>query len=123
MILEDIPNGTNFLVEAAAAAHAELFRHRDLHALDVLRVPDRFQKRVGEPEVEDVLHRLLAQEMIDAVDRRLGKRFVEHRVQRFRRGEVSTERLFHDHAALRGDAGLSKTRRDGAKQARWENLK
>jgi hypothetical protein len=44
MILEDVPNGADFLVETAATAHAKLLRHRDLHVLDVPYVPYRLQK-------------------------------------------------------------------------------
>jgi hypothetical protein len=101
MILEEVPNGADSLVEATAAAYVECFRHRDLHAPDVLPVPDRLQKRVGEPEVQEVLYGLLAEKMIDAVDGRLVKRVVEGRVESLRGAEVATERLFHDHSSLR----------------------
>jgi hypothetical protein len=101
MILEDVPNGADFLVEAAASAYAERFGHRDLHAVDVLCVPDRLPKRIGEREVQEILYRLLAEEMIDAVDGRLGKRFVEGCVEGLRGREVRPEWFFHDHASLR----------------------
>ena len=46
MILDHVADGAGLLVESAAALHAEALRHRDLHALDVLAVPDRLQERV-----------------------------------------------------------------------------
>ena len=49
-------------------------RHRDSHALHVVAVPQGLEKRVGKPEVEQVLYRLLAEKMVDAIDRRSGTR-------------------------------------------------
>ena len=40
----------------------------DLHVVDVLPVPDRLEQAVGEAEGQDVLRRLLAQEVVDAED-------------------------------------------------------
>jgi hypothetical protein len=45
---------------------------------------------------EDVLGRLLAQEMVDAEDLALGECFVELSVERDRTLQVATERLLHD---------------------------
>ena len=42
--------------------------HGDLHVIDVAAVPDRLEDAVGEAEHQDVLHRLLAQVVIDAID-------------------------------------------------------
>src|SRR5579859_3006868 len=120
MVLEDITKGADLLVERAAVADSELLRHRDLHALHVLCVPDRLQKRVGESEIQDVLHGLLAEEMVDAKDSRIGKRLVEYRIESSGGSEVTTERLFHDHAAMRGASGAGQAGRDRAKQLRWD---
>ena len=65
------------VVEAASTLDPERLRHRYLHACDVVPVPDRFEEGVGEPEDEQVLHGLLAEEVVDAKDRR----FVEVAVQ------------------------------------------
>ena len=40
----------------------------------MVAIPDRFEKRIGETEIEDVLHRLLAEVVVDPEDRFLGKR-------------------------------------------------
>ena len=40
----------------------------DLHVIDEIAVPDRFEQAVGEAEREDVLGRLLAEEVVDAED-------------------------------------------------------
>ena len=70
----------------------------------MVAVPDRLEERVGEAEVEQVLHRLLAEVVIDAEDRRLGEHLVQRLVERARRGEVAAERLLDRDARLRGAA-------------------
>ena len=47
--------------------------HVDLDVVDVLPVPDRLEQAVGESERQDVLRRLLAQEVVDPEDLVLGE--------------------------------------------------
>jgi hypothetical protein len=58
VVLDHVTDRACLLVEAAAPLDAEALRHRDLHALDVVAVPDRLDERVREAEEEEVLHRL-----------------------------------------------------------------
>jgi hypothetical protein len=81
MILKDVPNRADFLVQAPPVSHSERLGHRNLHALDVPGVPDRLQKRVGKSEVEEILYWLLTEEVINAIDDRLGKRVVQGRIE------------------------------------------
>ena len=99
------------LVEAGALAQAQRFRHVDLHVVDEVAVPDRLEQPVGEAEREDVLRRLLAQEMIDAEDLVLVEDLVQLGVQRHRACQIGAERLFHDDPGALDEAGL---RRAGA---------
>ena len=48
-------------------------RNGDLHMIDVIAIPDRFKKGVCKAEDQHVLHRLLAQIVVDAKDLRLIK--------------------------------------------------
>src|SRR5258705_6737241 len=100
MVLYDIPDGSHFLVELAAALYAEGLGHRDLHALDVVAVPDRLEERVRETKDDEILHRLLAEIMIDAKDRRLVEDGVDDLVEALRGGQVATERLLDDDARV-----------------------
>ena len=88
-----------------------------MHALDVLPVPDRLEKRIREPEVQDILHRFLAEVVIDAEDRVLGKRAMQRRVERARRLEVAPERLFDDDPRALGAAGARQVLDGGRKRA------
>ena len=56
------------LVVAAAPLDAQRLGDGDLHVVDVAAVPDRLEDAVGEAEHHDVLHRLLAEVVVDAVD-------------------------------------------------------
>ena len=68
VVLQHVPVGAGFVVEAPAILHAEILGHGDLDAADVVAVPQRLEHRIGEARVEQVLHRLLAQEVVDAED-------------------------------------------------------
>src|SRR3546814_12273666 len=67
-------------------------------------LPQRFEEGVGEAEIQQVLHSLLAQVMVDAEDRRLVEDLVERGVERLRGGQVAAEGLFHHHPRAAGAA-------------------
>src|SRR5947208_16037742 len=121
VILDDVADRARLLVEAAAPLDPEALGHSDLHALDVVAVPDRLEERVREAEDEEVLHRLLPEVVVDAEDARLVEDFVQRLVEGLRRGEIPPEGLFDDDARVAGaarspeppDHGLEQARRDG----------
>jgi len=57
MILNHVAHGARLVVERTSALNPEVFRHGDLHALDVIAIPEGLQERVGEAEEEHVVHR------------------------------------------------------------------
>jgi hypothetical protein len=118
VVLHDVADRAEFLVEPSAALDAEALGHRDLHALDVGAVPDRLDDRVGEAEIEQVLHRLLAEEVVDAVDRTLVEHLLQRAVDGPRARQVATEGLLDDHARASGTTRGAELRRDGGEQAR-----
>ena len=100
--------GAGLLVEGDAVADVEGLGHVDLHMVDEIAVPDRLEQAVGEPEGEDVLRRLLAEEMVDAENLILGEDLVQRVVERDRGFEIGAERLFHDDARSLGEIGLGR---------------
>ena len=64
--------------------------------IDEVAVPDRLEQPVGEAECEDVLRRLLAQEVVDAENLIFGKDLVQLGIERDRTCQIRAERLFHD---------------------------
>ena len=106
VVLHDVAEGAHRLVEPAPPLHAEGLRHRDLHAGDEAPVPDRLEHRVGEPEHEQVLDRLLAEEVVDAEDRRLREGAVEDLVELLGRGSGRARRASRPRRVRpRGAAG------------------
>ena len=86
------------LVEIAALFHADRLRGRDLHVIDPVAVPDRFEQPIGEAERHDVLDRVLAEKMVDPENLVLVQRAQDVGVQFARRFEAVAER-FLDHDA------------------------
>ena len=99
MVLDHIANRAGFLIKLAAALDAERLRHRDLHAVNIVAIPDGLQKAVGEAEDQQVLDRFLAQVVVDAEDIFFRKSLVQRVIQLARRDQIAPERLLQDHAS------------------------
>ena len=97
MVLDHVPDSASGVVEPAPGAYVERLSHRDLDTGDAVAVPERLDERVGEPEVEEVLHRPFAQEVVDPEDRRFRKYPVNGGVEGAGTGKVPPERLLKDH--------------------------
>ncbi len=113
-----VAQGTDRVVEPAAAFHPEVLRHGDLHRLDVVAVPDRFDDGVGETQVEQLFQAHLAEEMVHPVDVLLVKVLVQVRSQRPGRGEVVPERLLHHDARVVAQAGVGQVAHHPGEQVR-----
>ncbi len=83
------------IVERRPFVEPERLRHVDLHVIDEVAVPDGLEESVGETEGEDVLRRLLAEEVIDAEDLLLREHFVQFLIERAGARVVGAERLLH----------------------------
>ena len=89
---------TGLFVKGRAALDAEGFGGGDLHVLDVVAVPHRLEDGVGEAEDQDVLHRLLAEVVIDAIDVLLVEDLEDGFVEGAGRFEIAAEGLFQNDA-------------------------
>ena len=120
MVRHHVAQRAGRVVIAAAAADGERFRDRDLDVVDVVAIPDRLEQAVGEAQHQDVLHRLLAEIMIDAENLILFEDAEQFLVERLRRGEIGAERLFDDDAPPGAVlfAAPGRIRRDGSRSAR-----
>src|SRR3989442_1629605 len=121
VVLHHIANGAGLFVEPPPSLETEPFRHRDLHALDVMAVPHRLEERVREPEQQEILYRLLAEIMVDAEDALLIEYLMQRRVERPCTREVAPEWLFHHDArvacAPRGAEPLSDGLKHGGRNS------
>ena len=69
-------------------------------------IPQPLEDRVGEAQRQQVLHRLLAEVVVDAEDLRLAEHRADLVVDLARRGEVVADRLFQHDARLLGDQAV-----------------
>ena len=104
--------GAGLFVEGGARADRQRLGNVDPDVIDVIAIPDRFEDAVRESEREDVLHRLLAEEVVDPEDLRLVERGVQERVQRAGGGEIGAEGLLDDDPRARDEPGRDQ-RLDG----------
>ena len=82
-------------------------------------VPQRLEQRVGEAQRHQVLHRLLAEIMVDPVDPVLGEVPADRVVDRAGRGQAFADRLFDHHArAVLRQAGGAEPVADRPEQLR-----
>ena len=99
MIGDHVAQRAGRLVEIAALLHADRLRRGDLHVIDPVAVPDRFEQPIGEAERHDALDRVLAEKVVDPEDLVLVQRALDDGVQLARRIQAVAERLLDHHAA------------------------
>ena len=109
MVLDDVAERADGVVEAAPVGDVEVLGHVDLHGGHVVPVPDRLEDLVREPQVHDVLDRLLPQEVVDAIHLILLEHAADAAVQLRRRRQVLAEGLLdHDARAGREAGGAER---------------
>ena len=118
VVLDDVAQSADGVVETAAVLDAEVLGHRHLHVGDVLAVPDRLEDRVGEAQVGDVHHRLLAEEVVDAQDLVLLENLMQLGVELSGRLQVVAEGLLDNDPRVLGRSGLAEPADDGCEQRR-----
>ena len=83
MVRHHVAQRAGRVVKVAAMPDAEFFIDGDLDVVDMVAVPDRLEHAVGEAQYQDVLHRLLAEIMIDPIDLVLFNQLEQFTVERF----------------------------------------
>ena len=75
VVLHDVANDALFVEirGAVLVLRPERLLEQDLHVLDVVPIPDGREKAVGEAHHQQILHNLLAQVAVHAVDLLLRK--------------------------------------------------
>ena len=121
VVLYDVANCSDLFIKPPAAFDAKTLGQGDLHACDVVAVPDRFKKGVRKSEVEQILDRFLSKEVIDAANRRLRKELMDRAVQRLRRREIAAERFFDNNPSVFCAFGFGKTFCNPSEHARGDS--
>ena len=111
---DHVAQRSGLLVVRAAMLDAERLRGGDLDEVDVAPVPHGLEDAVGEAQHQQVLHGLLGEVVVDAVDLPLVEDLGDHAVQVPRRLEVAAEGLLDDDARPAGRLALGVVRVAGA---------
>ena len=100
MVLHHVPHRPGFVVIGPAAAHAHFFGDRDLHMIDILRIPQRLEQRIAETHRHQVLDGLFAQVVVDAVNLCLVEMRGQRRVERARGLAVTSKGFFNNDPSV-----------------------
>ena len=98
MVLDHVAYGAGFFVVSASPLNTERLRDSNLYMINMRVIPHRLQQDVGETQRHEVLHRLLAQIMIDAKDVSLEEDRTDHIVNGRSARAVSADWLLDDDA-------------------------
>ena len=119
MALHHVAQCTGAIVKRPASIDAHRFGDGNLHLLDCVRVPQRFENRVGKAQREQILHRFFAEVMIDAEYLVFFKRGTDRFVHLARGLGIGADRFFDDDAT----GGIDQTRISQCQTNRPEQLR
>ena len=121
VILHHVAQRTRAIVIAAAMFDTHLFGGGDGHIIHITPVPERLEEWIGKTECQNVLHRFLAQIMVDPEDLGFIEIVRKHGIQGARGLEVVADR-FLDHNPrpfpVTRQSGFAEVFRDFAEHAR-----
>ena len=121
MVLHHVAQCTGMFVVASAFLNAQRLRNRDGHMVHIAAVPDRLEDRIGKTHGEDVLHGLLAEEVIDTEYLLFTEELGQNIIDRAERIQVMAQWFFNNDAhvlAVPRKIGRSQTLNDSIKQGR-----
>ena len=117
MVLDHVAQRPGAAVEVAARADADRLGQRDLDVGDALAPPERLEQGVAEAQRHQVLHRRLAEVVVDAERLLLAEHRAHDAVDLARARQVVAERLLEHDANLRPvQAGGAELRADGGEE-------
>ena len=101
MVLDHVTQRTGLVIIVRAALKAEILGHCDLDMVNIIARPEGLEQHVGKPQDHQVLHRLLAEVMVDAKDLALSEHSPDTVIDFAGGFEVSADRLFEHDPCLR----------------------
>ena len=81
MILDHVAQSARSFVVAGAHLNSERLRRRELHLVDVVRVPERRENRVRKSQDQYVLRGFLTEEMINAISLLFGEGIADNAIE------------------------------------------
>ena len=100
MVLHHVANGAVFVIVGPAILDTDGLGDGDLHVIDADLVPEWFEQRIGEAQRQEILHRFLAEVVVDAEDAIFGEYSGQRLVDLAIARKIVADRLFHHDAAV-----------------------
>src|SRR3984957_10541060 len=120
VVFDHIADRPGIVVEPPPALDPELLRHGDLHTLDVIPVPDWFEKAVSEAKEQKIENGLFTKVVVDPKDPRFRKHSMQSGVQLLRRTKVVPEGLLDNYSSVFHAVRLGE-RLDNTHKKTWRN--
>src|SRR5580704_7765806 len=98
MALNHVAKRASRLIETAATLDSQRLRGGNLHMIYVVAIPERLENAITETKHEQVLHRVFAKVVIDAVDLLFFEHTQYNFVQFLGGGQIAAEGLLDDDA-------------------------
>ena len=118
MVLHHVAQCSRFFIKRTAFFNAEFFCNRDLNVGNVFAAPKRFEQSIAKAQGKQVLHRRLAQVMVDPKNLVFTKNLAHTLVDGLVGLEVVAQRFFQHDASFGGvEFGDGKLLADRVEQA------
>ena len=119
VVLDHVAHCASAVVKGATRADSEPFSQCDLDIGDAFAAPQRFEQGIAEAQRHQVLHRRLAEVMVDAKGLAFREYRAHHLVDLLCAGQIMAERFFkHDTHPFVVDTGSAELRTDLREQMR-----
>src|SRR6185437_1590527 len=120
VVFYHVADRTSLVVKLATTLNAKLFRHRDLDTLDVVAVPDRLQKTIGEAKNQQIEDRLFTKVVVDPKNSCFWKHRPKSSIQLLRGSKIVSEGFLHDDPRIFDTVRLGERLDDACKEI-WRN--
>ena len=107
MVLDHVADCAGLVIECAAILHTERLGHGHLDAVNVLPVPERFVHWVADAKEQQVVHRSLAEVVIDAKNSRLIEGPEQNTIEVARALNVATKGFLDDDPGAKSSAAAA----------------
>src|ERR1700720_4280348 len=120
MVFDHVADCPGIVVELPPAFDPELLCHGNLHTLDVIAVPDRFEKAISEAKEQKIENGLFTKVVVDPKDSRFRKHRMKNGVQLLRGDKIVPEGLLDNHSSIFHAVRLCE-RLDNTHKKTWRN--
>src|SRR2546425_930686 len=98
MVLDDVAQNAGRVIEPASLLDPDRLGRDNLNVVDVFSIPEGLENRICKTKDQDVLHRLLAQVMVNPICLAFIEVLADGAIQSLCGCEIPPEGFFDDHS-------------------------